>query len=175
MSKRFEKLSYTILSLVLRNLCAGRESMCHQWFFFAFRKIFKLDRHHPALQARALHTASATSLPQSPHSNHTDPSVPASGPFHILFFLPGQSFTPEHTPLLHHSTFYLFLKSQLKWYSDHTLFPVHFLPGTHQIYNYIFSYLMSLHLLESKISGAKHHVLSLPHSTSSVPYTVPST
>ena len=108
-------------------------------------------------------------------SLHTDPSVPASGPFHILFFLPGQSFTPEHTPLLHHSTFYLFLKSQLKWYSDHTLFPVHFLPGTHQIYNYIFSCLMSLHLLESKISGAEHHVLSLPHSTSSVPYTVPST
>ena len=107
--------------------------------------------------ARALHIASATSLPQSPHSNHTDPSVPASGPFHILFFLPGQSFTPGHTPLLHHSTFYLFLNSQLKWYSDHTLFPVHFLPGTHQIYNYIFSCLMSPHLLESKISGAKHH------------------
>ena len=161
--------------------------------------------------ARALHIVSATSLPQSPHSNHTDPSVPASGPFHtlffffffffiswrlitlqycsgfchtlkwishvhILFFLPGQSFTPGHTPLLHHSTFYLFLKSQIKWYSlDHILFPVHFLPGTHQIYNYVFSCSLSLHLLESKISGAKYHVLSLPPTTSSVPYTVPST
>lgn len=106
--------------------------------------------------AWTLPSVSATSPPQSPHCNHTYLSVPASGPLHMLFFLPTQAFTHRHTPLLHHLTFYLFFKSQLKWYSlDH-------LPGTHQICNYVFSCLMSLHLSESKISRDTHHVPSTP-------------